>query len=291
MNVTLFNKVLTIPDCYCQLNDEPPLSIEEPYINLYVQSKGCNANCRFCEYKNSARIFNFEKYDSFLSQLSSQIKVKKISFTGGEPTLDYYELLKRVKLAKKYFPDAFIVVNTNGLYFEKLIKSNAYSLFDSIALSRHHYSDYTNNTIFKTETIRMEDIKNLLEQVDSSRFHLSCNVIKGAIDSKEQVYNYLSYANYMGFTDVGFVGLMPINKYAEDHYINFKGLDVESERLVKIKDWKREDKCKCSNYLYIPNNLNIIKVYHRHVCSGSSDNNFTFNGENFSKGFNGEIIY
>lgn len=129
---------------------------------------------------------------------------------------------------------------------------------------------------------------------DSSKWHLSCNLIKGYIDSREEIYKYLEFANKIGIRDVGFVGLMPENRYCTDKFVNFDLLNVESDRFIKTADWKRENICHCSNYKYLTEDHHVIDVYHRHASCGSYESsgfNFTFDGKYFRQGFTGEIIY
>ena len=292
MEVKLFDTTVDLNDNYCQLNDLELLPVEEPYINLYVQNKGCNANCGFCEYKDIGEVFNFTRFELFLKELSKQIDVRKISFTGGEPTLDYNRFKSKVELAKEYLSESFFVVNTNGVNLKKIVKHSDYKLFNSVALSRHSNIDADNNQILGFSAPSTSEITELLSDVDDKNvFHFSCNVIKDYVDSSEKIYNYLEWCSSLGINDVGFVSLMEINQYAKDHFIDFDSLDVINDRFVKLKEWNKKDSCRCNNYLYIPYNNEIIKVYNRHVYSKSNANNFIWDGSHFRRGFNGKIIY
>ena len=294
MKVRLFNTEVQLNDDYCQLNSLEPLAVTEPYINLYVQSKGCNARCGFCEYQNIGNQFNLKKFENFLKQLSSEIKVRKISFTGGEPTLSYSNFHLRLEVAREYLPESFFVVNTNGLNLKKLIASDDYLLLDSIALSRHAVSDEDNRSILGFNAPSENDLLSAIQSVENKElFHFSCNIIKNYVDSESKVLEYLEWCSCLGITDVGFVSLMAVNDFAKEHFVDFDSFNFEgNERLVKTKIWNRKDSCRCNNYLYIPYNCeNVVKVYNRYVYSKSGANNFVFDGEYFRKGFGGEIIY
>jgi len=289
MKISLFDNDIVLGNHYCQLNDDDLCVIEEPYINLYIQSNGCNANCSFCEYKENNSIFDIVKYEKFIIELSKQIKIKKISFTGGEPTLNYKEFIKRVKIARKYLKDTFFVVNTNGLHLKDMVDDGAYLLFDSIALSRHHYDDIKNNNILDFVA---PNTKFLSKLPNKDIFHFSCNIIKGNIDNEEKIYNYLNWCNIVGISDVGFVSLMTINKYSTENFVDFESISFNNNRFNKTKNWNSENRgCKCSNYLYITDNCNIIKVYNRHLYSKSIGTNFIFDGTNFRQGFKGKVLY
>lgn len=292
MKITIENKTIELNDYYCQLDDNPLVKVEKPYVNLYVQFNGCNASCLFCESKNPGKPFMLTDYVRCMMVLSeSKVEVKKISFTGGEPTLNYSEFIYCVELARKMYPKAFITVNTNGINIEKLIRSDAYLLFDSIAISRHHYIDERNNMILGFFAPSFEMIKRLLEGKDKSKFHLSCNLLKSGIFDRAGIINYIYHAHQMGIDDIGFVSLMKVNDFAKQQYVDFNSIDIESRRCYKTKTWKKEGMCECSNYLYITDDLKIISIYNRHVISGSNKSSLIFNGVNLIHGFNGEIIY
>lgn len=88
MKIKLFNTDINIRDYYCDLNDEGYHNIESPYINLYIQMKGCNASCEFCEYKNSANYFNKEKLRLILDYLGDNIEM--VYIPNGKNLIYYH---------------------------------------------------------------------------------------------------------------------------------------------------------------------------------------------------------
>jgi hypothetical protein len=124
--------------------------------------------------------------------------------------------------------------------------------------------------------------------------HLSCNIIKGYIDTKQKILRYLEYAASVGVYDVGFVGLMDVNEYATHHLVDFGKINLESPSLIRNKDWRMKgNACKCSNYLYIPKEgTKIVSIYYRHRCKHNVDmkSNVVFDGENLRHNFNGQLI-
>jgi molybdenum cofactor biosynthesis enzyme MoaA len=284
MKVKLFDTEIELRNHYCSLNNMKPMNVEKPYINLYVQFKGCNANCKFCEYKNLGHNFNVEKFNDVLNKLSTQIEVRKISLTGGESTINknFYNV---VDIISKY--DSFLVVNTNGTNLKEIHKKGYTEKFNSIALSRHHYKDEINNEILQFDAISCQELKNM----KLNNLHLSCNLQKDYINDENEIYKYLDFASEIGCDDVGFVSLMKINDYSKEQYIDFDNLKLNFDRYHKIKEWKYEDNCKCNNYLYLTDNGNIVKVYNRSVLKQSSSiSNIVFDGENLKLGFNEKII-
>jgi organic radical activating enzyme len=283
MKVKLFNKEIELRDKYCSLNKYPATDIKTPYINLYVQFNGCNANCKFCEYKNSAKPFNLEKFEKVLKELSEQIKIRKISLTGGEATInkDFYKV---TDIVSQY--DSFLVVNTNGTNLKEIKEKGYIDKFNSIALSRHHYNDELNNEILGVESVSTQE----LIDMNLKNIHFSCNLQKDYINSDIEVYKYLDHISSMGYDDVGFVSLMKINDYATEQFVDFETIKI-NDKYHLIKEWNYKNECKCNNYLYLTDDANVVKVYSRCVLKPTTNvSNLVFDGENLKTGFCGEIL-
>ena len=280
---------------FCQLDDGAPMKIDEKYVNIYVKIMDkCQANCPFCVYHNIEPDFKFyfKGFEDVLKAFKKQkIRVNKISFTGGEPTANIKLLSRCLRLVKKHDKKIFTVVNTNGYRLRELSKEG--KLIDSIALSRHHFSEDLNFRIFDSCFIPSADLIREVQQ-KTDNIHLSCNLIKGYIDRKHEVLAYLNFASEVGAYDVGFVSLMPVTQFAEKRFIDFDKIDLSSENVVRNMDWKLGDSCKCSNYLFMPKRGNrLVKFYARHRCNQStiSPSNLVYDGKNLRDNFNGNIIY
>lgn len=301
MKIKLFDNEINIRGYYCELNDEGYHSIEVPYVNLYIQMKGCNASCKFCEYKDSANYFNKEKLSAILNYLGNNIDVHKISITGGEPTLNIdnlYTAMDEIHNFKTKNPYVFLVMNTNGFNLEKLYYDGKINFFDSIALSRHHYNDDINNSIFKTNTINSSILHSIIKN-NQDIFHFSCNLINGYISNSQEIYKYLNYCNSMNVYDVGFVGLMKINNYCKSNFVDFNLSKLAKDHIFKDKLFliqKRNNKniCQCFNYMFLPseNFKKPIKIYSRCVLEQNNDycNSLVFDGEHLRIGFAGKVI-
>ena len=294
MEINLFNKAVEIKTHYCQLYDEPLCKIDIPYINLYIQFRDCNANCRFCIYKKTAQEFNTSKFIETLSQLKEQIEIRKISITGGEPTLNYKFLKNIVKHIKDISPDSFKVINTNGLHLEDMFNDNFAYEFDSISLSRHHFNDSINNKIFGFNTPSRLTIKEI-QKYNSKKdlIHFSCNIMKGYIDNQTKILQYLEEAANIGVYDVGFVTLMKVNDWATEHFFDFDDIEINSNRFHTVREWKHQDSCKCKNYLYIPDDLSNgpVKAYSRRSIKDPKQTNIiVWDGQYLKIGFNGLIL-
>lgn len=283
----LFGTEITLRSEHCSLKeDQVKYNIDIPYLNLYVKLQNhCNANCKFCEFRGEKRIFNYNKFVTLLKKIREKIVINKLSFTGGEPTLDLDLLFKCVRYVKAVDKNIFTVVNTNGINLIQMDNLKA----DSIALSRHHYDDKINNEIlgFKinSEIIKKFKNKNIL--------HLSCNLIKNYIDSEQEVIKYLEKSSELGVYDVGFVSLMKVNDFCKNNHIDFIDFDFSNFKSIKqTKIWNHNNNCRCSNFLYISeSDANIVKMYSRYyVNSNNCESTLVYDGENLRLGFNGKII-
>ena len=54
----IFGEEVRLRTHYCGLFSEAGKAVENPYVNLFVRFKGCNAKCLFCEYADTAKNFN-----------------------------------------------------------------------------------------------------------------------------------------------------------------------------------------------------------------------------------------
>jgi organic radical activating enzyme len=298
MNIKLYDTILNIRDNYCQLFNYPITKIDNPYINLTIRFKGCNANCNFCTYMNSANNFNFDKYKNIINYIvnDKKIPINNFNFTGGEPTLNF-DLFKEVydittKIVKK---ETKITIHTNGLNLDKLMTNKSiYEKLYHISLSRHHYNDDINNNIFKTTTISNKDIKKLQKKIKNKNIlNLSCNLIKGYIDNNEDIIKYMDNAVNMDIKLIGFITLMDNNQYSIENYVPFN-FKINEKYFTMTKEWKNENICKCNNFLYLSDKYEkILKVYNKHLLVNDikNTNNLTFDGENLMIGYNGKIIY
>jgi pyruvate-formate lyase-activating enzyme len=285
----IFDKNINIKQFHCRLNNLPLLESPE-YINLYIQFKGCNAKCAFCEWKDSANDFDFAKFETMLTHLvENKIQVNKVSFSGGEPTLNYKRFIKTFELVKEKLPQAFKVVNTNGFNLPQLIADGYSDQFDSIAISRHHTEDKLNDEIFGCSTPDTEFLKSI---ENKKNLHFSCVLIKDYIDTTKKIKDYLEYAAEVGVTDIGFVNLMKCNNFAKDHYVE---LSVEQTKgIYKTKDWLSPDSsCSCSNFLYTAKNFKVLSIYNRRPTGmASTENNYmVWEGKSLKNGFSNEIIF
>ena len=248
-------------------------------ISLYIVfGYKCNADCVFCVYhsktdkereKECLNTLNLESLEKMLIDITnSGFYISTVHLTGGEPTLDIKNFTKALILIRKHLGKLVeISVNTNGIHLKELGNLVEAGLLNNIALSRYSLTDQENREIFKTDTIPKEnDIKQFAETYGQV-IHMSCNLIKGYIDTPEKVVEYIEKAGELGINDVGLVSLMNKNEYCKERYVEYKDISTKLEKLgfVITRQHIKRDKpckidehgnkcgdiiCKCENYLY-----------------------------------------
>lgn len=296
--VELFGKQVKLKTHNCHLFGEEAQLVDEPYVNLYVRTKFCNAKCAFCTYADDANKFNAQRYLEVLKEVGSKIKIRKLAISGGEPTLYWGNFENIVYTGLEYLDkEGQLSLNTDGFRWEKLWNDPISKKFDYIQLSRHHYDDSINNSIFGTETPTSEQIKWAADQqTHPHQLQFRCNLIKDKIDSKEEIFKYLDWSNELGVNDIGLVSLMPVNEYSKENFIYFHIKELIGDNFFLTKKWERYGGgCQCFNYVYTPTEDRFrrpIRVYHKNTFKPSDVNEtIVFDGYHLRIGFDGPIIY
>lgn len=278
----------------CRNKNGERYSLENNQISLYVVlTRKCNTQCKFCEFREGKSNINTELFNRRLEELREVSDIGTIHFTGGEPTLEIEKLKTLCKIIKKQDSSIITSVNTNGTKLKEL--ENIEEL-DNIALSRHSISDEENREVFGNSLVPSADyIKNFK---DKEKIHLSCNLIRGYIDSSERIIQYLEFAASLGINDIGLVSLMKVNKYCSDKFIDFSNIELSNtDKLIKtrcysnISETTKKECCRCENYLYRASNLKLVSMYHRYAIKNTEIADYLVYEDNHIKqGFSGEII-
>ena len=291
-------------------------------ISLYIVfGYKCNADCVFCVYhsktdkerereKECLNTLNLESLEKMLIDIAnSGFYISTVHLTGGEPTLDIKNFTRALILIRKHLGKLVeISVNTDGIHLKELGNLVEAELLNNIALSRHGLTDQENREIFKTDTIPTdEDIKQFVLKYGQV-IHLSCNLIKGCIDTPEKVVEYIEKAGELGINDIGLVSLMNKNEYCKERYVEYKDISTELEKLgfVRTRQHIKRDKpckidehgnkcgdiiCKCENYLYNTQQFKMVQMYHRFVIkSNNIESYLVYVNNELKQGFSGDTI-
>ena len=269
------------------------LEIEENAIPMYVVlTRKCNASCKFCEYRCGESNIDIDKFENTLDKLNKFCDITSLHITGGEPSLEIEKLKQVINVYTSRF-SGLVNINTNG---SRLSELSGIDGLGSIALSRHDIKDEDNQRLFGN--VHMPTLEELNNFKDKHKIHLSCNLIKGHVDSEEKLKQYLEMAASIGIFDIGLVSLMGVNEYCRENYVDFSDFNLSSiEKLKQIKWYEnrvgKEESitCRCENYLYTASNFRLVSMYHRYAIKNSEIADYlVYENNQLKQGFSGEIL-
>jgi molybdenum cofactor biosynthesis enzyme MoaA len=166
-----------------------------------VAPGGCNANCEFCFWKQDKTAKSYlKKLKETMELLPSQFYM--ISISGGEPTISPYF----TKILDSIDPEQFVhrILTTNGTqlikHMDKVVEK-----IQHINISRHHWDDEVNSSIFASKTI--PSTKHIIECVDALNQNgidvtFSCVLTDEYILTKEHIIQYIEYAKSCGASHI-----------------------------------------------------------------------------------------
>lgn len=265
----------------------------------------CNAKCPFCIEKDSCRkneISNEQylaKLDQSLKELHGLGVQPSVTITGGEPCLWKDKLLAILSTLKANNVSK-LNLNTNGILLnEKILNAIKESEMPHLNISIHHYDLEKNRTFFGGVSISLEQLKYIKEFLggtyyDTTRVRLQCVLMKGGIDSLEEVKKFLDFAKELGFDNVAFRGLsklkeVGVNKELHD-YCDEKAIDMFPILNELAKD--NEFKFNCQNisdhYMYedwVYNGIDVHFAYSDMDILEKYEKEETAQGINYAREF------
>lgn len=287
--------VLLTKDISCSKNGEPGCKIEVPFVNVQVVvTKKCNADCEFCTYHDNKdkTTFDFELFKRGLYEIRSKAEIPTVTFTGGETTLDIETLYKCCMLVRKMGSNIRVKVNTNGRVLKDLLDWDIWW----ISLSRHSADDEENEKIFRTTGLpTLSDLKSITPE-QMKKMHVSCNIIKGYVDTFEKMQNFIDIVGDTGIPDIGFVSLMGVNDYAKQHSIDFSELNIhDTDRWMLGLSCEYISKsicaCKCHTYSVLTKSNKLLVAFNRFAVDNTcNDSTIVYNINKWQHGFSGPLI-
>lgn len=198
--------------------------VEQKHLYVTYDSY-CQCNCQCCRNKCfDEASMQGKRYllDEALKQNFNQFR--HIIFGGGEPL---YKIGKIVDLvcdlsnanimepAKGPGDDSNVTyygIATNGARDIFLREINYHCIicrrFQTIILSRYHYDDDINRSIFHPkngeELLTSEDLGGLCQNLRTEKLQLSCLCQKGGVNTLKDVIKYIKWAESLGITNVMF---------------------------------------------------------------------------------------
>jgi len=274
--------------------DEPGRPVI-PSVNLFVKvTNGCNARCKFCsnaDAKATSHPFNIAKLMEVIHELNAKsIRVNRVNITGGEPSI-VSSLVQDIieSMHQENFDNIHLHLNTNGLLSQSQ-ELMRHPRWNSISMSLHHYDLAKLSEIYAC-VIPQKAFR--FEGIDLQKVNVSCNLLKGYIDSPIEARKMLDFALELGVPRIGFVALMKVNDYCKDRFIDLEDIQIESiPHVYFTKSMNRGKDCKCSNYLY-NKDLKILEIYMRNYANPQyCESSLVYDGEYLRQGFHqNNIIY
>ena len=202
-----------------------------------------NLRCVYCMpedkvYENNLinDTLSFNDYKFIINGLS-QVGIKKIKFTGGEPLL-YPHLIELIKYAHYECNIDDISITTNGIGLNEIAYELKRSGLKSVNISLDSLKSYKYKSITRGGNLTdvLKSINRCLEL--GIKVKINCVVIKRFND--DEVYDFIEMANYYPI-DVRFIELMPLGEgeyFYENGYFNISNFINDIDELYKIEDEK-----------------------------------------------------
>ena len=212
------------------------------YARISLTDK-CNLRCVYCMpedkvYENNLinHTLSFNDYKFIINGLS-QVGIKKIKFTGGEPLL-YPHLIELIKYAHYECNIDDISITTNGIGLNEIAYELKRSGLKSVNISLDSLKSYKYKSITRGGNLTdvLKSINRCLEL--GIKVKINCVGIKRFND--DEVYDFIEMANYYPI-DVRFIELMPLGEgeyFYENGYFNISKLINDIDELYKIEDEK-----------------------------------------------------
>ena len=212
------------------------------YARISLTDK-CNLRCVYCMpedkvYENNLinDTLSFNDYKFIINGLS-QVGIKKIIFTGGEPLL-YPHLIELIKYAHYECNIDDISITTNGIGLNEIAYELKRSGLKSVNISLDSLKSYKYKSITRGGNLTdvLKSINRCLEL--GIKVKINCVVIKRFND--DEVYDFIEMANYYPI-DVRFIELMPLGEgeyFYENGYFNISNFINDIDELYKIEDEK-----------------------------------------------------
>ena len=212
------------------------------YARISLTDK-CNLRCVYCMpedkvYENNLinDTLSFNDYKFIINGLS-QVGIKKIKFTGGEPLL-YPHLIELIKYAHYECNIDDISITTNGIGLNEIAYELKRSGLKSVNISLDSLKSYKYKSITRGGNLTdvLKSINRCLEL--GIKVKINCVVIKRFND--DEVYDFIEMANYYPI-DVRLIELMPLGEgeyFYENGYFNISNFINDIDELYKIEDEK-----------------------------------------------------
>lgn len=298
----VFGKDINMRDYLCSTNkDEYPLKAN-PSLRLYVKvTDDCNAKCKFCvneSSKDNGKI-DIIKLEYVIRYLYEKGLLHGVSLSGGEPMVYPDTVNDIIQMVYRIDPNIEVQLSTNGLNFRKLLEFDNVNNLESIHLSKHHYDEEINQSIFHSRKVASEDDIIYVQEglKDKKIININTLVMKGYIDSLKEIKAMLNYVGRLGIYKDGFVSLMKCNEFARDRFINFNEIFNNLDKNFFLSHhFYSKGYCECVDGLYLTDQAKLVEFYARMVkecedCDKQVTQLVYTSHNKVLSGFGGKVIY
>lgn len=297
--INLFGHDIIVRDTLCS-TDPKDLKVVDPSLRLYIKlTDACNADCLFCANKESRDFGNldFRKLEFVIRYLLDRGLLHGISITGGEPMMNPDKMNMLLNLIYGIDPNMEVAISTNGYNLKIFLDMEHVNKLESIHISRHHYDDEVNYSIFGSrEVASTEDIVALQEGLDDKRIiNINTLVMKDYIEDLASIRKMLNYVGDVGVYKNGFVSLMKCNQFSKDHFINFNDIFSSLDESFYLgHHFYNGEYCECVDGVYLTDNERMVEFYARMVkdCSCPYTTQLVYTSDNkVTAGFGKKLLY
>ena len=297
--INLFGHDIIVRDTLCS-TDSKDLKVVDPSLRLYIKlTDACNADCLFCANKESRDFGNldFRKLEFVIRYLLDKKLLHGISITGGEPMMNPDKMNMLLNLIYGIDPNMEVAISTNGYNLRSFLNMEHVNKLESIHISRHHYDDEVNYSIFGSrEVASTEDIVALQEGLDDKRIiNINTLVMKDYIEDLAGIRKMLNYVGDVGVYKNGFVSLMKCNQFSKDHFINFNDIFSSLDESFYLgHHFYNGEYCECVDGVYLTDNERMVEFYARMVkdCSCPYTTQLVYTSDNkVTAGFGKKLLY
>jgi len=267
---TVLGKELTIKNYLCTEDGENyPLRPEKAKLLLSIcPTSFCNAQCKFCIATNTDKHnkIDLKKLEQALRLLKKEDVVQCITFTGGEPFYCLDILNEAVSMVFDIFGHELeVTITTNGSGIKNIHKIKDLQYVDALHISRHHYDDAINDSIFGLKMPTADELKEIVSTISyNDLFVFNCMLLKDYINSQEEAHKYLDFAIKVGVPKVAFMTCTPINAYAKEQTIDvFDILREDDDSIIFTRGFQDYEYCRCRDGVYVSPQGKLIEFYGR----------------------------
>jgi organic radical activating enzyme len=173
----------------------------------------CNGTCSWCVEKNGFKPENHVGWEEICNKIIESGK-KNVILLGGEPTL--YKDIQLI-ITRLCEHDINVYITTNGsMLSREYVEKNLVGV-KGVNISIHDYKLYKNNEITGVDI----SIAKLMGAIHSlhefgAKVRINCNCIAGHIDSKDEAFGFIFFAQDIGADSVRFAELkIEANKFVD----------------------------------------------------------------------------